>query len=181
VGSKYSIVIDGDNESESDNYTIYFGNFTGGTALKHNTADGFVALNGEIAFAYKTSSVKKIVTTGDDGYIPPELLRNRVQNLDSSATPAYRVEENAKIVIESLTTNITSMTSGMVGTPTDFMEIEFRIKASGDVRTVAWGAMFETLFSTLDTSIASGKVLRAKFQYNITRGKFGCISSNEEA
>lgn len=176
VGSRYAIVIDCDNESDTDNYTIYFGIYEKGTALRYNTADSYVALNGDLYYGIKVSQVKKIVTTGNDGLIPAELTKRKIQYLDYLAAPEYDISQNGMIIMPLATGNI-DLTTNAKGTPFDGQEIEFRIKASGGARTVTYGSLFESRWASMVTSITDTYTLRSVFQYDKVRGKFGCVFS----
>lgn len=182
VGERYVVVIDTDNYSDNDNYSVYFGASVTGTAKYQNTSNGWLALNGDLFFGIVTSSVRKIVVTNDQGFIDPDLvpvLPKRVTSIVSSATPAYNIETSDAINITALVENITDMSTNQIGTPYDFQEIDFRIAASGAIRTIAWGTKFASGGVALDTSIALGKVLSAKFIYNAVTAKFECVRSVE--
>lgn len=74
VGNRYVVVIDTENYSDTNSYTLIFGEYADGSAKAFNTADGWFNLNGDIFFATKTSTVRKIVVTNDQGQIPSELI-----------------------------------------------------------------------------------------------------------
>lgn len=182
IGSRYVIVLDAETHDDDNTYTVFFGTSPNGRAKRNNTADGWVSLNGDLFYAILTSPVRKIVVTGNDGLIPAALIpvkEKRVTTLASNATPSYNIETADAIVIPALATNITDMSTNQIGTPYDFQELTFRITASGGVRTVAWGTLFASTGVTLDTSIASGKTLTARFIYNSVTSKFDLISTTE--
>lgn len=182
VGKQYVVLIDCDDVSDTNNYTIYFGNLAGGTAKKFNTADGWLSINGNIFFSIYTSANRKIVVTDNQGKIPASLIPNvppRVTTIVSSATPAYSVDTAGAVLITALAENITNMSTNMIGTPSDFQRIAFRVTASGGIRTIAWGTNFASTGVVLDTSIASGKTLTADFMWNEATSKFDLISSTE--
>jgi len=185
VGERYVVVIETEDHDDDNYYTVLYGaKASGGGASRWNTANGWVALNGDLYFSVRTSSAKKIPTTGDDGKIPAELIPvvpPRVVSLASSATPAYNVDDVDAVVIPALATNITDMSTYLLGTPSDFQRLRFRITASGGIRTVAWGTKFAASGVALDTSIASGKTLNAEFWWDAVLSKFTLISSSETA
>lgn len=76
VGKKYVVIIETEDHSDTNNYTLYFGSSANGKAKRWNTADGWVSLDGNIFFYTITSSNRKIVVTGDNGKIPTNLINN---------------------------------------------------------------------------------------------------------
>lgn len=184
VGAKYVIVIDTDNYSDDNYYTIYFGSYALGTAKKYNTANGWVSLAGDIYYSTLTSSVNKIVVTDGTGKIPSSLLPkyiNRVAYITSSATPMYSIDSADSISITALAEAITNMSTYLSGVPYDFMPLTFRIKDNGTSRAIAWGSLFENKGATMPTATTLGKVHTVKFLYNSVTSKFGCILAVVEA
>ena len=183
IGEKYVVVITTENHDDDNTYTIFFGSVTGGSAKLWNTNDGWSDLNGDFFYGVYVSAINKIVVTNSTGTIPEELIpkniSKRVTTITSSATPAYSTDTADAVVITALAENITSMTTSKLGTPSDFQELTFRITASGGVRTIAWGADFESAGVALDTSVADGKTLTTKFIYNAVSAKWGCVLSIE--
>lgn len=82
VGKKYVVVIEVENYSDTDNYTMYFASSSQGMAKRWNTANGWVNLNGNLFFETITSPNRKIVVTNDQGEIPVILFnRDALLNL----------------------------------------------------------------------------------------------------
>jgi hypothetical protein len=69
-------------------------------------------------------------------------ITQRVNTVASSATPSINTDTTDLFTITALAANITSMTSGLTGTPTDGQRLLIRIKDNGTARTIAWGASF---------------------------------------
>ena len=103
----------------------------------------------------------------------------RVTTEASSATPTINTDNCDAHSITALATDITSMTTNLSGTPTDFQKLIIRIKDDGTEREIAWGDSFEANGVDLPTTTTDSKLLTVGFIYN--GSKWGCVAvSNEE-
>jgi hypothetical protein len=66
----------------------------------------------------------------------------RVGTVASSATPSIDVGLFDQFNITALAASITSMTSGLSGSPVDGQKLLIRIKDNGTARSIAWGSAF---------------------------------------
>lgn len=105
----------------------------------------------------------------------------RVLTIVSSATPTINTDSYDAVTITALGTAITSMTSGLSGTPVNFQKLLFRIKDDGTARAITWGASFEAKGVSLPTITVLSKVLTVGFIYDTVTSKWGCIASAQEA
>jgi len=71
-----------------------------------------------------------------------ERVTPRINSTTSSATPAINTDITDQFNITALAAAITSMTSGLTGTPTDGQKLLIRIKDNGTARAITWGASF---------------------------------------
>lgn len=184
LGQKYVMTIDTEDHSASDNYVIYFGSVATGKAKRYNSVDGWVTLAGDLFFGIQTSAVRKIPVTKDTGKLDPALipyLPKRVTYITTDATPSYSVETADAVNITALAENITSMTSGQIGTPYDFQRLIFRIKDNGSSRTISWGSLFANKGATAPTSTTVNKLHTVTFEWDDVTGKWGCIDAKVEA
>src|ERR1044072_362775 len=99
-------------------------------------------------------------------------LTKRVGTVASSATPSINVNAVDVFSITALATNITSMTSGLSGTPTNLQPLEIRILDNGTARTIVWGASYVAGDIPLPTKTFAGKFLIARFLYDSTTAVF---------
>jgi len=131
--------------------------------------------------------------TGYTGYTGPEsvtltntvTLTNkritpRVSTEASSATPTINTDNVDAHSITALATAITSMTTNLSGTPTNFQKLIIRIKDNGTARAIAWGASFEAKGVDLPTTTTISKVLTVGFIYDTVTSKWGCVAKSEE-
>lgn len=103
----------------------------------------------------------------------------RVFGTTSSATPAINVDSTDEYVIIAQATAITSMTSGLTGTPQDGQSLIIRIKDNGTARAITWGSSFQSSdSSTLITTTVIGKTHILGFKYDSVVAKFVCITVN---
>jgi len=99
----------------------------------------------------------------------------------SSATPTINTNGVDCYKITALATAITSFTTNLSGTPTDFQELTIRIKDDGTARAITWGASFTNHGAILPTTTTISKVLTVKFVYDSVAAVWGCVSAVEEA
>lgn len=123
-------------------------------------------------------------TVFTDGFTANTVYSNRlapsVLRIDSSATPALNTDIYTVLEITGLTTNITSFTTSLSGTPVDFQRLIIRIKDNGVARTITWGASFVSLGATLPLTTTISKTLTIGFLYSTLTGKWGCVAAVQE-
>lgn len=105
----------------------------------------------------------------------------RVTTITSSATPTINTDDCDAVTITALAAAITSMTTNLSGTPTNFQKLIFRIKDNGTARAISWGSSFEAKGVALPTTTTLGKVLTVGFIYDTVTSKWGCVASVVEA
>lgn len=184
VGETYVVVIDTEDHDSDNCYTVMFGTTTTGTAKRNTTSEGWVALNGDIFFGIQVSHVRKIVVTGDDGLIPVELLpvvHKRVTYITSSATPAIDTDLCDAVSITALGVAVTSFTTNLLGSPSDFDRLIVRIKDDGTNRALSWGSKFAAKGVALPTTTTAGKLTTVTLEYDTVTAKWGCIAAVTEA
>ena len=101
----------------------------------------------------------------------------RVVSITSSATPSINVATTDQYNITALATAITSMSSGLTGTPTDGQELTVRIKDNGTARTITWGSSFiaSGIASLLTTTVAT-KAHMIRFIYDAVKSDWVCMA-----
>lgn len=105
----------------------------------------------------------------------------RVTAIASSATPTFDTDTCDFLDITALAVNITSMTSGMTGTPTRGQRLTVSILDDNTPRTISWGSGFEAKGVAMPTTTVAGKVLTVGFIWNTITSKWGCVASAQEA
>lgn len=90
----------------------------------------------------------------------------RVTSISSSATPTINTDNCDAVTITALSTDITSMTTNLSGTPTDFQTLRFRIMDDGTARSITWGASFEGGAADLPVLTGGNNPIRAWFTYD---------------
>lgn len=105
----------------------------------------------------------------------------RVTSEASSATPTINTDNSDAHSITALATAITSMTTNLSGTPTNFQRLLIRIKDNGTARAISWGASFEAKGVALPTTTVLSKVLTVLFIYDTVTSKWGCVAVANEA
>ena len=108
-------------------------------------------------------------------------ITKRVTTITSHATPTVNTDNCDAVTITAQAEAITSMTTNLSGTPTNFQPLLFRIKDDGTARAITWGASFEAKGVALPTTTVINKVLTVGFIYDTVTSKWGCVASAQEA
>jgi hypothetical protein len=107
-------------------------------------------------------------------------LRQTFQTLSitSSATPAINTGtfNLTNVSITALATAITSMTSSLTGTPSNFDKLLIRIKDNGTIQTIAWGTSFSG--ALLPTTTVISTPILIGFIYDSVLSKWVCVAVN---
>ena len=100
----------------------------------------------------------------------------RVGTVASSATPAIDTDTTDLFTITALAANITSMTSGLTGTPTDGQKLMIRIKGAA-AQTITWGASFiSSGVATLLASTVAGKTHTVGLVWDAALQDWVCVA-----
>lgn len=103
-------------------------------------------------------------------------IQKRILTVTQSATPATNIDNGDIVSITGLAQAITSMTSGLSGTPYDGQMIMWQITDNGTARAITWGASFaSTTNFTLPTTTVISTMLRVLTQWNAVTSKHECI------
>lgn len=121
-----------------------------------------------------------IVTTSSTNTLTNKRITPRVSSETSSATPTINTDNVDAHSITALSAAITSMTTNLSWTPTNFQKLIVRIKDDGTARAIAWGASFEAKWVALPTTTVISKVLTVWFIYDTVTSKWGCVASAQE-
>lgn len=89
-----------------------------------------------------------------------------VSTITSSATPAINTDNCTAFEITALATPITSMSSGLSGTPQSWQRLWIRIKDNGSPQAIAWGASWRAIGVTLPTLTIPNGTLYVEAYYN---------------
>ena len=104
----------------------------------------------------------------------------RVTTEASSATPTINTDNSDVHSITALVAAITSFTTNLSGTPTNFQKLIIRILDNGTARAITWGASFEDNGVALPTTTTVSKLLTVGFIYDTVSSKWGCVAVADE-
>jgi hypothetical protein len=93
----------------------------------------------------------------------------------NGATPALNTDTYDMMVITGQTVNITSMSSGLTGTPTSGQKLIIAFTAGSGTPTITWGASFESSTATLPTTMSTTRK-DVGFVWNAASTKWRCIA-----
>jgi hypothetical protein len=121
-------------------------------------------------------SSKTLVDTVDVQTITNKRITRRFVTVTQSATPSIDTDNGDIFSITGLAQAITSMTSGLTGTPSagDLMMIQ--ITDNGTARGLTFGTSFGATTIALPTTTVISTLLRMLFQYNPTNSKWEIIA-----
>ncbi len=120
------------------------------------------------------------VGTTDTQTLTNKRLIPRVTTITSSATPAINTDNADAVTITALAVAITSMTSSLTGTPTNFQHLLIRFKDDGTGHAISWGASFASSQATLPTTTIANKVMRVGLEWDSVKSKWICLATDQE-
>jgi len=127
------------------------------------------------------SNAVTVPTISSTDTLTNKRITKRVGSTTSSATPTINTDDYDAYSITAQAADITSMTTNLSGTPTNFQTLIVRIKDDGTARAITWGASFEAKGTSLPTTTVISKVLTVGFIYDTVTSKWGCVASQQEA
>jgi hypothetical protein len=104
----------------------------------------------------------------------------RITTITSSGTPTINTDNCDCVTITALAEAITSMTTNLSGTPTNFQKLIIRIKDDGTARAITWGASFVAKGVSLPTTTVLSKLLTVGFIYDTVLNTWGCVAATCE-
>jgi hypothetical protein len=150
-------------------------------STQHSTANDEIA-----AIAAKVGIDSSSVTTSHDYKLSKVTSTNKAAPMPrttteaSSATPTINTDNTDIHTITALATAITSMSSGLSGTPSNGHKLIVRILDNGTARAITWGASFASRGATLPTTTVAGKYQYDGFIWNSTTSTWDCLMSEDE-
>lgn len=145
---------------------------TGATSLT-----GVLIGNGTSAFTTVTAPSGTIVGTTDTQTLTNKRITRRVVTVNApGATPSTNTDNNDVAYFTGLNTAITSMTTNLSGTPTNFQPLIFSFVDDGTPRAISWGASFESSLATLPTTTVASAPLDVGFRWDTISSKWRCVA-----
>jgi hypothetical protein len=120
------------------------------------------------------------ITNNETTTFTNKRITPRITTITSHATPTINTDNCDAVTITAQEEAITSMTTNLSGTPTNFQKLLFRIKDDGTGRAITWGDSFEAVGVALPTTTTANKRLIVGFIYDTVTSKWGCVASVEE-
>lgn len=118
-----------------------------------NTLTGVATATGTMTFTNKRITVRSSSSTAN------------------SATPSINTDNVDIVIITGQTNNITSMTSGLSGTPTEGQTLWLAMTAGSGTPTITWGSSFEASSLSLPTGLTTQRQ-DFRFVWNSTTSKW---------
>ncbi len=107
----------------------------------------------------------------------------RVLTITTSINPTINTDLYDAVSITALSSAINSFTTNLTGTPNNFDKLTIRIKDDGSLpaKTIAWGAKFVAMGTSLPLSTTTGKILTVGFIYDTVLATWGCVSIAQQS
>lgn len=152
--------------------------------LGGTTSSSYIDFTPDYSNSYFKVRGDKQVTTAnntlDDGTGKASFaggITPRINSTASSATPAINVGTTDQFEITALAVAITSMTSGLTGTPVDGQKLIIRIKDNGTARAITWGTSFTSSgVATLLATTVANKTHMIGLVYDSAAAKWVCMA-----
>lgn len=127
------------------------------------------------------SNTRAVVTEDQSATMTNKRVTPRVSTETSSATPTINTDNVDAHSITALAAAITSMTTNLSGTPTNFQKLIIRIKDDGTARAITWGASFASRGATLPTTTVLSKTTSVGLIWNSVTSTWDCVAVSTEA
>lgn len=106
--------------------------------------------------------------------------RPQLGTITSSATPSINTDTSNQFTITAQAVPITSMTSGISGTPTDGQKLFLRIKDNGVPQSIVWGTAWRGIGLTLPPITIPGGTLYIEALYNSADSVWDVIMARKQ-
>jgi hypothetical protein len=155
----------------------------GGTGIANNPAST-LTITGSYASTFVVTGAYTYTFQGTDTYVgraTTDTLTNkritpRIGSVASSATPTINTDNVDIYKLTAQTSNITSFTTNLSGTPTDNDILIIEITGTA-ARGITWGASFEASTTALPTTTVSTDMLTIAFMWNSVTSKWRCMAA----
>lgn len=131
-------------------------------------------------WAGKTAPSGTAVGTTDSQTLTNKRITERTSAPSFSATPTINTDAVDCVQLLGLSGAITSMTTNLTGTPTNFQTLVIRYKDNGTARAITHGASFAAHSAALPTTTTISKMKTVVYQYDTTSSKWLCMSVLDE-
>ncbi len=122
-----------------------------------------------------STALSNYVTLTGTETLTNKTIKKRILVVTQSATPSTNIDNADIVQITGQASAITSMSSGLSGTPYDGQMIMWQITDNGTARSITWGTSFaSTTGATLPTTTFISTMLRVITQYNSVTSKHEC-------
>ena len=170
-------VIDAEHSTAGAHDTTYVVTPTGTQTLTNKTITSLVN-SGAITIPTGTDTLVARATTDT---LTNKRITKRVNTTTSAAAPAINQDTTDIFTITAQAEAITSMTTGLTGTPTTGQTLIIRIKDNGTARAITWGAKFASRGATLPTTTVLGKYTYVGLIYNEVAVLWDCVAVSTES
>jgi len=126
------------------------------------------------------AEIGRVISATSTETLTNKRITPRVTSEASSATPTINTDNSDAHSITALAVAITSMTTNLSGTPTNFQKLIIRIKDNGTARAITWGSSFVAMGAALPTTTFASKVLTVGFIYDTVLAKWECVAVVQE-
>lgn len=148
--------------------------------LQYNASSGiWYVLNGKPVYLGNVDNTSDATKWAATKTLTNTEIESRVLSHASSATPSVNIDLYDEVELLTLATDITSMSSGLSGTPFNGQKIMWKFKSTVS-QTIAWGASFESSgVATLLAATQANKVHHVLTKYDSSVSKHVCLAVDD--
>lgn len=152
-------------------------NITPSKILFGGTSNQILQSNGSGGLNYVNGPSGTVVGTTDTQTLTNKRFTRRVIATSQSATPSINTDNLDVSYITGLAQAITSMTSGLSGTPVNGDSLIVSITDNGTAQGITWGSSFEASGNVpLPTTTVISTRLDTGFLWNVATSKWRCVA-----
>ena len=141
------------------------------------TLTGILKGNGTSAFTAVTAPSGTILGTTDTQTLTNKRITKRSGSTTSSSTPTINTDNYDIYGLTAQTTDITSFTTNLSGTPTEGQTLWIWIVGTA-TRAITWGSSFEASTVLLPTTTTGTNRLDVGFVWNSATSKWRCVATS---
>ena len=165
--------------------TVYIGNTSNGLGWWNGAYSTYLApqaTSGEQTLTLPTPTTDTLVSRTSTDTLTNKRISKRVHDQNApGATPTLAWDSYDIIILRGINAAITSLSSGITGTPTQGQPWILRFKDDGTARAITWGSSYRAIGMTLPTTTVISKTIYVGGFYNATDSKYDVTAVGAEA
>jgi hypothetical protein len=129
----------------------------------------------DVFFTLSASDIAKLLSNASVNTLTNKRITARTLLPGSVAAPAINTDTYDRVTILGLAVAISSMTTGLTGTPVNGDGLIVDITDNGTARSILWGTSFESSTISLPITTIAGQKLTTYLEWNPAAAKWRCV------